>query len=115
MKKQKAMNEKESQVQFDQICSELTQLHARKNHDYGNAFGNVYQEFAAQNLVMADGYAVGTLLVKVERAKTLVSNEAYVKEESIEDSLQDLACYAIMTLMERRIAKKQFPNENKQG
>ena len=115
MKKQKAMNEKESEVQFEQICSELTQLHARKNHDYGNAFGRVYQEFAAQNSVMADGYALGVLRVKVERFKTLISNEAYVKKESIEDSLQDLACYAIMTLRERRIAKKSFQNESKQG
>lgn len=88
---------------FAAVCSELTALHTRKNHDYGNAFGDTYQEFRTNDQQkMADGYAIGLLCNKVNRVKKLVQDTAWVKNESIEDSLLDLASYAIMTLVERR-------------
>jgi len=91
------------QQPFAQVCAELTQLHTKKNHDYGNAFGDTYQEFVKnQQQKMADGYAIGLLCNKVNRVKTLLQNDAWIKEESIEDSLLDLASYAIMTIIERR-------------
>ncbi len=91
---------------FAQVCSELTQLHTRKNHDYGNAFGDTYQSFVEQKQQkMADGYAIGLLCNKVNRVKTLLTDDAWVKGESVEDSLLDLASYAIMTLIERRKIK----------
>ncbi len=92
---------------FAEICKEITLLHERKNHDYGNAFGDTYQGFAQSNQQkMADGYAVGLLCNKVNRVKTLLSSEAWVKDESVEDSLLDLASYAIMTLAEHRKVKQ---------
>ena len=39
---------------------------------------------------------------KLNRLKTLIRNEARVKDESIEDTLLDLANYAIMEVVERR-------------
>ncbi len=91
-----------SEFEFNRICIDIMTLHQKKNHDYGNAFGDTYQDFAKRNQAMADGYAVGLLCNKVGRIKSLVSSEAQVKNESIEDSLIDLASYAIMTLVERR-------------
>lgn len=88
---------------FELVCMGLAELHMRKNHDYGNAFGKVYQELMkAGQRKMADGYVVGMLSVKVNRVKTLLSKEeSMVNEESVEDSLMDLASYAIMALIER--------------
>lgn len=91
---------------FEGIAKEMVELHERKNHDYGNAFGQTYQEFAEISQVMANGYALGSLKNKVNRLLTLMSGaEAKVENESIEDSLIDLASYAIMTLEEMRKAK----------
>lgn len=89
---------------FGQVCDEMIQLHAQKNHDYGNAFGDVYQRFISNGQKkMADGYASGMLNVKVSRINALLmTEENWVKDESVEDSLLDLASYAIMYLVERR-------------
>lgn len=88
---------------FAQICSELTALHTRKNHDYGNAFERTMTDLPEN---MRNGYALGMLRAKVDRITTLLSSGAWGKEESIDDSLDDLACYAIMFRAYRRKNKK---------
>ena len=76
------------------ICEELNEIYARKNHDYGDSFGKGYAEYG---IVMA----VIRLEDKLNRLKSLIKAESLVKDESIEDTLMDLANYAIMTVMER--------------
>lgn len=75
---------------FVRICSDMCDLYAKKNHDYGNAFGEIISDVGLP-------YGVGKLKEKLKRVETLANYEAQVKE-SIEDSLIDLACYAVMTL-----------------
>lgn len=84
---------------FAQICSELTALHTRKNHDYGNALERTMNDIPDN---MRNGYALGMMRAKVDRITTLLSTPGWVKEESIDDSLDDLACYAIMFRAYRR-------------
>lgn len=78
---------------FDGICQDLMRLHAKKNHDYGNAAHESYEEFGIISYVI-------TLNHKMKRLKTLTKTgvEQEVKGESIEDTLMDLAAYAIMAI-----------------
>lgn len=75
---------------FATIVKEMCELYAKKNHDYGNAFGEIIKEVGLP-------YGVGKLKEKLKRIETLINTKAEVNE-SIEDSLIDLGCYAIMTL-----------------
>lgn len=79
---------------FAEIAKEMTELYAKKNADYGNAFGETLSKAGI-------GYAVGTILVKANRFAT-ISKNPNVNFESAEDTLMDLANYAIMTLIEIR-------------
>lgn len=79
------------------ICKELNEIYAQKNHDYGDSFGKGYAEYG---MVMA----VIRLEDKLNRLKSLIKAESLVKDESINDTLMDLANYAIMTVIERERA-----------
>lgn len=80
---------------FRSISEELTNLYERKNKDYGNAFGETLYKAGI-------GYAVGTLLVKANRFASIASNPKSINFEGIEDTLMDIANYAIMTLVEMK-------------
>lgn len=75
------------------ICAELNGLYARKNADYGDSFGKSYTEYG---LTMA----CIRLEDKLNRLKSLRNKAAQVTDESIVDTLMDLANYSIMTLVE---------------
>lgn len=77
-----------------QICSELNELYERKNHDYGDSF---HTSFIDEGMAMAR-IRLGD---KYNRFKTLSRSDVqYVHDESIRDTLIDLANYAIMTIIE---------------
>lgn len=76
------------------ICEELNELYSCKNHDYGDSFHETFVEegFAMARIRLSD---------KLNRFKILSKGEhSDVKDESIIDTLMDLANYAIMTIME---------------
>jgi hypothetical protein len=76
------------------ICNALTDLYNRKNHDYGDSFHITFLE---------EGMAMPRIRLtdKLNRFKRLTQyNEQKVNNESVADTLFDLANYAIMTLME---------------
>lgn len=77
------------------ICSDLTALYERKNHDYGDSFGKGFAEYGMTMPCIR-------LEDKLNRLKSLLKSDAQVMDESIDDTLMDLANYAIMTLIERR-------------
>lgn len=80
------------------ICEEINELYARKNHDYGDSF---HQTFVEEGMAMAR-IRLGD---KFNRFKTLSRNgEQKVNDESIRDTLIDLANYAIMTVLEMEVA-----------
>ena len=81
------------------ICKEINALYAMKNHDYGDSF---HQTFIEEGMAMAR-IRLGD---KFSRFKTLSrSGEQKVNDESIRDTLIDLANYAIMTVVEMEVAK----------
>lgn len=77
---------------FNCTTDKMSNIYASKNHDYGNSFEQSLDEFGliASIVRMSD---------KINRIKSLINNEAQVKDESIKDTLFDLANYAIMTIM----------------
>lgn len=78
----------------ENICSELTKLYYRKNADYGDSFGKSFDRFGMTmaRIRMGD---------KLNRLESLCENkDQKVADESVEDTLMDLANYAIMTLIE---------------
>ena len=76
------------------ICQKLNQIYKAKNHDYGDSFGDTYKKLGIIS-------AVTRLSDKMNRIISLaVSHDAQVKDEKIEDTLLDMANYAIMTLIE---------------
>lgn len=76
------------------ICQKLNQVYKSKNHDYGDSFGDTYKKLGIIS-------AITRLSDKMNRLMSLVvKHDAQVKDEKIEDTLLDMANYAIMTLIE---------------
>lgn len=77
------------------LCEELNATYTKKNHDYGDSFHVTYLE---------EGMAMARIRLsdKLNRFKTLTRNKdtAQVDDESVRDTLMDLANYALMTVLE---------------
>lgn len=91
---------------FTQVTKEMADLTARKNNDYGShtdPWSN-FREFGELGILvrMSD---------KWKRIKTALQEkrEYQVADESVEDTIKDLAVYSIILLLWRRVHK----NENK--
>jgi hypothetical protein len=80
------------------ICNQLNDIYIRKNKDYGNSFGEQFAEWGIASAVIR-------IEDKYRRIKQLCMNKAQVEDEKIEDTLLDLANYAIMTLIEMEESK----------
>lgn len=81
-------------TRHEQICDEIKALYKRKNADYGDSFHKTFVE---------EGMAMPRIRLtdKLERFKKLTkSGEQNVNDESVRDTLIDLANYAIMTILE---------------
>lgn len=85
-----------------QICNYLNNLYERKNNDYNDSFGKSYKEY---------GMAMPCIRLedKLNRLKSLTVHKhtQEVMDESIRDTLEDLANYAIMTLVEMDIENEE--------
>ena len=92
-------NEKTDADRFKEITDNMSDTYKRKNHDYGNAFSEMYDELGIN-------YGYGKIREKVNRIKTLKDNEAQVANEPLEDALLDCANYCILTLMEYQKRKE---------
>lgn len=77
---------------FMDITTNMAKTYAAKNHDYGNSFEQSCNKFG----IIASVVRLGD---KMNRIESLVIKKAEVKDESIRDTLLDLANYAIMTVM----------------
>ena len=84
------------------LCEQLNQIYEKKNHDYGDSFHTTFQEegMAMVRIRLSD---------KLNRFKNLTkSKDQMVQDESIQDTLMDLANYALMTVLEMQIEKQQY-------
>lgn len=75
-------------------CDEIKHLLIGKNHDYGNSFSKQFEKYGLlSGIIRLDD--------KMSRLDTLIQNKALVNE-SIEDTVADIAGYAILLLIELR-------------
>ena len=75
------------------LCEQLNKTYEQKNHDYGNSFGETYKKLGIIS-------AITRISDKYNRICSLANKQALVKDESIKDTLLDLANYCIMTVIE---------------
>lgn len=91
------MFEQDKVVRHGQICEYLNQMYEAKNKDYGDSFVKTRKKYANAILIRLED--------KMNRLDTLIDkgHTALVKDESIDDTLLDIANYCIMEVMERRM------------
>ena len=75
------------------ILVELHKTYIKKNHDYGDSFGVLYRMFGQITALIR-------IWDKVNRLTSLYFKKGKVEDESVKDTLYDLANYAILTIME---------------
>lgn len=88
------------------ICDELNAIYTKKNADYGDSFHTSFVE---------EGMAMPRIRLgdKLARFKNLTRGSAQrVADESIRDTLLDLANYAIMTVLEMDIIEANKKGDN---
>ena len=85
--------------EFKKIVDQMADTYAKKNENYGDSFGDTYEKLGAVSGLVR-------LYDKLNRATSLVNggNNHY---ESLEDTFIDMACYAIMNVIELRKQKEQ--------
>ena len=81
---------------FDHIQVEMRDTFKSKNADYGNSFSQLYQEFGDNGIITA---AV-QISHKYHRFMNLIKGTPAKVNESLRDTLLDLANYCILTVME---------------
>ena len=81
------------------ICKQLNQTYQEKNADYGDSFSETYQKLGIIS-------AVTRISDKTNRLISLAGKpeaERMVKDETLRDTLIDLAGYAVLTLLEMEV------------
>ena len=87
----------ENVVSFRDIQDKLVKIYAKKNHDYGDSFNEGCNELGV-------GYAFSRIFDKTKRFQTLAKGimnnnlSIEVQDETIEDTIMDLANYCVMYL-----------------
>lgn len=82
--------------EFKSITDTMFDTYKKKNADYGSSFDELYDEFGITSALIR-------LKDKYNRIKSLSQKQdIQVKSESVEDTLLDMANYAILTVMKMR-------------
>lgn len=87
----------ENIVSFRTIQDKLVNIYAKKNHDYGDSFNEGCNELGV-------GYAFSRIFDKTKRFQTLAKGimnnnlSIEVQDETVEDTIMDLANYCVMYL-----------------
>lgn len=86
----------------EELCKKLNETYKNKNHDYGNSFGETFDKLGIISAVtrISDKYN------RLVSLCMLPEEERKVKDESISDTLLDMANYCIMTEIE--LKKNQY-------
>jgi hypothetical protein len=82
-------------AQHKKLCDELHELYLNKNSDYGDSVHKTFEAFGLMS------YAI-RIADKYNRLETLVKRDCKtkVKDESIRDTLMDLAGYALLAVQD---------------
>lgn len=93
------MTETTQEQRIEAVVSEVGSTLIRKNRDYGDSFAKQYTKYGVMcGLIRMDD--------KMARLTNLVTGAQQHVDESIEDTLMDLAGYAILCAVELRKSKE---------
>lgn len=85
----------------EDVCMELNKLYDKKNEDYDDSFGKSFTTY---------GMAMPCIRLedKLNRLRALTVNGSVQKvaDESVMDTLMDMANYAIMTIVELKLKEE---------
>ena len=92
----------------EQICNEIHEMYIKKNADYGDSVGELYAK-------LGDISFLTRISDKYHRLMNLMcDSDGYKRKdinyESVDDTIQDLANYSIIWLIEREM-KKEYIDE----
>jgi hypothetical protein len=100
-----AYTEKEHQQKvnaFEDVTISLRNLYEAKNMDYNDSFGQSFEKWGLPMSCIRLGD-------KLNRLESFAQGkDMKVKDESVRDTLMDLANYAIMTLVELNLQSKNM-------
>ena len=80
---------------FREITAKMADTYEAKNHDYGDSFSLLRAKYPESICIR--------LMDKLLRLERLIGGQTAMVSESIEDTLLDIANYAVMELVERRL------------
>ena len=98
------MTIKEKCNEFRSTVTQMADLYEKKNSNYGDSFGQLYKE-------LGPTAGLVPLWNKLHRATSLIKGDEN-HFESLEDTLKDLACYAIMNLIEMKAEQESKCKSN---
>ena len=87
---------------FGIILQGMQDTYAAKNADYGDSVGDTYKRFG-------DISFLTRITDKYNRICSLIDKQADVKDESIDDTILDMANYCVLWLVEREFKKQKKP------
>lgn len=90
---------------YNRIVEKMQTTFLAKNHDYGNSFATTWREFGDKGSITG----VAQISHKYHRLLNLALGTKPQVDESIDDTLMDMANYCILTLME---LQKDRANKN---
>lgn len=97
--------QKNDAERYNRIVEKMQKTFLAKNHDYGNSFATTWREFGDKGPITG----VAQISHKYHRLLNLALGTKPQVDESIDDTLMDMANYCILTLME---LQKDRANKN---
>lgn len=86
----------------EQMCNEIHEMYIKKNSDYGDSVGELYRR-------LGDISFLTRISDKYNRLMNLMTNEHPEQHfESVQDTIQDMANYCIIWLMEMEVLQEDI-------
>lgn len=91
----------DDELRFRDITEKMRETFLKKNHDYGNSFHETWDEFGDKGIITA----LAQISHKYHRLMNIGLGTKPLVDESIDDTLLDMANYCILTIMELEKAR----------
>ena len=92
--------ENEFMEEYKKIVTETMELCVKKNKDYGSSVQDTFEKFGDISYLVR-------ITDKYNRICSLLNREGEVKDESIDDTIRDMANYSFLWLASRRLKEKK--------
>ena len=87
---------------YNAIISDLAETYAAKNADYGDSVGDTYKKFGDVSFLTRITDKYNRILSLADKGEC-----GAVRDESMDDTILDMANYCILWLVERRLKNEK--------